>query len=273
MEVELRDPLQHVIAEKRQQLVADLQKELELFFKQIPAGVDRAAHIESRQMQWEMGAYRRYADEMISEGLALIARRFGDDPPVESLTWLSDALNGDFDRLSETLASNYKTFNAKPHFDLVAEKARKDVLARVGLLERRAMTVSNPPRGTAQREEPPVTVTNTVMHVSGGIHNSQVHQGSGVSHQQLTNAPIDVATLQSLLDDIRSGADELDLSNEQRSDLHADIDAATAQLKRSTPLVAVLRESLSSVRTILEGAAGGLLAERIGHFIATLPSQ
>jgi hypothetical protein len=124
---------------------------------------------------------------------------------------------------------------------------------------------------------PPIFVTQNYLHVET-MSQSQIQQGTVGSSQA---QQVDVDGLGELLAELRSLAAALDLNGEQRREYKADIGSAAAQLTSPRPNVPILRESLHSIRRILEGAAGAGVAaagpqiasalEHVGHALASLP--
>jgi hypothetical protein len=103
---------------------------------------------------------------------------------------------------------------------------------------------------------PPVV---NIMHVHTMV-NSQVQQGSHGSTQNVSITQSQVADLRSFVNELKQRLPELHLSAHARSVAEADIGTIEAQLASPTPKRGILKESLASVRTIMEGAAGSLVA-------------
>ena len=105
-----------------------------------------------------------------------------------------------------------------------------------------------------------------VTNFYGSVHNQQLQQGNQVAIQAGGN--IDSAALQTI---VRSASELLaSLKGDQAAELRAEIETLEAQSKSPKPKQSILRESLSSMRTILEGAAGGAagqLAVEIGKLL------
>lgn len=105
---------------------------------------------------------------------------------------------------------------------------------------------------------PPVNI----IHV-GSMVNSQILQGS---HGSTQNQHIDQSSrndIRAFVDEFRRRMPELQLSPEIQSEATADLTTIDAQLESPKPKPGILRESLQSLRTILEGAAGNAVASEI----------
>jgi hypothetical protein len=121
---------------------------------------------------------------------------------------------------------------------------------------------------------PPLVLAQTYINV-GTMNQSQIQQGTTGSTQWF--AAVDVDALRELVDDVRA----LELDPQHARDVEAELAKVEAQLDSPRPDRSVLREALSSTRTILEGAVGGGLAntahhipglvERLAHVLSSLP--
>lgn len=111
---------------------------------------------------------------------------------------------------------------------------------------------------------------NTTTNI-GEMHHSQVQQHS--SGLQTFNAS-DVKDLPGLLEAVASAINKIGLQTDQKRELEAELATLKAQLTSPRPKSGILREGLRSVKTILEGAAGNVLAsdllQRITPLLANL---
>jgi hypothetical protein len=123
---------------------------------------------------------------------------------------------------------------------------------------------------------PPQTVIGNYVHVEGSV-SGQMQVGTTNSTQ---STGVSVDELRALLDDVRALVDDPMLEPDESGELAADLTAVEAQLESPHPKNIILREGLSSARTVLEGvlargAAAGAeqlpgLIERIVHAIMLL---
>jgi len=97
----------------------------------------------------------------------------------------------------------------------------------------------------------------SVFHVAGSIVNSQVSAASPGSQQ--TGTFNNGASVREFLDAAVLLVQELNLGGEVEQDLLADIGSMERELDRPEPRQGVIREFGKSVRTVLEGAIGGLM--------------
>lgn len=104
-------------------------------------------------------------------------------------------------------------------------------------------------------------VTNNII---GEMHHSQLQQHAQHSSQTLS-AGFDVDALQALVKDLQEAATKLNLSPEQAQELAAELATLHSQSGSPKPKAGIIRESLASVRTIFEGAAGNMAASTVGE--------
>lgn len=99
--------------------------------------------------------------------------------------------------------------------------------------------------------------------VHGNVVGSQIQQGSPGASQE---GALDVSGLQEIQDIVRATREalpNLDLSNEERFDLEKDLDMVEREISRARPRQGLIREILTSVRTVVEAAAGNVAAQGI----------
>lgn len=112
---------------------------------------------------------------------------------------------------------------------------------------------------------PPVNIIN-IHHMEG----SQIQQGTVSSNQtgkfKLTNTP-DFNEFIRLLKEKRP---ELNLNEEDGSEINAEISTLESQIGSSRPKPGIIQESLLSIKRILEGAGGAIVAQQLLPFILSL---
>jgi len=114
-----------------------------------------------------------------------------------------------------------------------------------------------------------VTNTNNYTTNIGTIAgSSQIQQGTTSSAQNLENG-IDSQALLAFVDTIADQLDQMRLDDKQRAEMVAELGTVKAQAASSKPKVAVIKESLSTIRHIIEASAAHLLVSH-GPTIAAL---
>lgn len=97
-------------------------------------------------------------------------------------------------------------------------------------------------------------ITNNI----GSMHGSQIQQHS--SGNQTLNVNADLRDIAAFVSTLRASIDKLGLDQDSRKELLAEIATTHSQAESPRPKRAVIEESMRTIRTILEGAAGSVLA-------------
>jgi hypothetical protein len=97
----------------------------------------------------------------------------------------------------------------------------------------------------------------------GTMTNSAIQQGSNGATQTFALDESKVPDILSIVELVKSSISELNLEKTKENDMQAELDTISAQLKSSVPKKSILKESLHTVRNILEGAAGSMVAQAI----------
>jgi hypothetical protein len=105
-------------------------------------------------------------------------------------------------------------------------------------------------------------ITYNIKTLIGEINDSQLQQDTSNSNQTY-NKTVDLDTAKRLVSELEQRIAELQLSEPQEKELKADISCIQSQLNSPIPKVAIVKESLSSIRNIIEGAAGSALFQGI----------
>lgn len=106
---------------------------------------------------------------------------------------------------------------------------------------------------------PPTTPTAAGIHIQGSVYGSPMQANSPGAHQTVY-AGMNLANVHDFLKEIEQAAPTLNLPTQEAQELTAEIATIRAQLQSPKPKSEIIRESLRSVRTILEGAGGGMVA-------------
>ncbi len=106
------------------------------------------------------------------------------------------------------------------------------------------------------------TATHNVTNFYGAVSGVQVQQAGSNAIQLSTTLP-DPEALGAFLEQIRAETPKLGLSTELQAELVAEADTLEIQARSPRPKPTIIKESLRSVRTILEGAAGGAAGQAL----------
>jgi hypothetical protein len=96
----------------------------------------------------------------------------------------------------------------------------------------------------------------------GSMHDSQLQHGTQNSTQTYTKT-LDLDAVAKVIGELRSRLDEAGLEPNEASQIKSDIACVESQLAAPTPNVGVIKESLRSVRAILEGIASSAVFQGI----------
>lgn len=105
-------------------------------------------------------------------------------------------------------------------------------------------------------------VTYQITNNIGSMSNSQLQQHSNNS-SQATTASLDTAQLLAFLCELTSSITKLPLIASDQAELQAEINTIKSQAESPKPKTSILQESFKSIRAILEGAAGNVLASEL----------
>jgi hypothetical protein len=126
------------------------------------------------------------------------------------------------------------------------------------------MTFSEAEKEAATAEAP------NIAHYIHQVINSQVQLGGRHAVMNVEIRPLDPAVVKEVIQALKRDANLATLEVSQRSELMAEIGTVEAQLGSSKPKEVIIREGLSSIRNILEGAVGSALAAGILPRLASL---
>jgi hypothetical protein len=104
----------------------------------------------------------------------------------------------------------------------------------------------------------------------GQMIGSPIQQASPGVEQVITINEHKYEELQKVMQSLRGFIDNLGLSLQQKSDLKAEIQTIEGQMTSSKPKSLVMTQCLDSIRNILEGAAGNVLASVLLSKIGSL---
>lgn len=100
---------------------------------------------------------------------------------------------------------------------------------------------------------------------------SQIQQGSPGATQSLTVvSQSDIEGLEAFINSLKQSVDQLELDEDQRAELEADIQTIEAQIASPKPKQEVLRPGLESIGRILEGSASAAVASPLTATVTAL---
>jgi len=105
-------------------------------------------------------------------------------------------------------------------------------------------------------------VTYQITNNIGSMQNSQLQQDSAGAHQT-QNISQSGTEISDFIKELKASIPNLELSQEKCSELESDVFSIENQLSSPNPKSVIIVESLNSVRNILEGTAGSILATEL----------
>lgn len=104
----------------------------------------------------------------------------------------------------------------------------------------------------------------------GQMMNSNIQQGTTESNQTLNVTTDSLDQIKGFLEQLSQSVDELRLREDARSELSSELATLEAQVSSPKPKPTILRESLSSIKRILEAAVGSAIGAELATKIPVL---
>lgn len=95
----------------------------------------------------------------------------------------------------------------------------------------------------------------------GEVTGAQIQQGTSESEQNLDMQNISIETVGSFITNLKNKLNGIALAEQAEKELEAEIATVEIQMASPKPKAKIIKESLGSIRRILEGASGGALAQ------------
>lgn len=112
---------------------------------------------------------------------------------------------------------------------------------------------------------PPVNIIN-IKYMEG----SQIQQGTIDSIQKGTFLIENENQLTEFIELLKTKLHELEISGDDESEIEADVSTIEAQIKSSRPKAGIVKECLLSIKRILEGASGAIIANELLKYLLPL---
>jgi len=123
---------------------------------------------------------------------------------------------------------------------------------------------------TAQEKEAASKSPQHITNFYGPVHSPQIQQGTEQSMQISAKLEIDLERVAEFVGELRDTFAALDLQEGTSDEAKAEMTTIEAQLGSPKPKASIVRQSLSSIRAILEGAGGGAAAHLLVELGKTL---
>lgn len=99
-----------------------------------------------------------------------------------------------------------------------------------------------------------------VTNFYGNVCGSQIQLGTEDSKQEIGTVSINTESIQEFVNLLKSNVDEIKLSGDDKAELDAEVITIESQVKSPKPKDSIIKDSLGTVRRILEGASGSVVA-------------
>ena len=106
-----------------------------------------------------------------------------------------------------------------------------------------------------------IAAKETEYHITnfyGPVENSQIQQHTTNSNQRISKTISDIQTISNFINEVREKVNQIDLKPVDRKELESELVSVEAQVKSPKPKTLIIKEGLKSIRSILEGAGGGV---------------
>jgi hypothetical protein len=127
--------------------------------------------------------------------------------------------------------------------------------------------------GMSFSEQEKIVATKSSYFVNnfyGSVSGSQIQQESTNSNQTLTINESNKTDINRVLDEIESHIDELQLEHIIHEELMAELATMRSQMQSPKPKMPIIGESLRTIRNIVEGCTGSLIASGIIHQVGQI---
>lgn len=114
---------------------------------------------------------------------------------------------------------------------------------------------------TTDEQEKALHTPQSVNNFYGPVQSAQIQQHSPEAVQIASTVPFDAAAIRDFLDAMRKHAETLHLDPLRQRELYAELRTVEVQLESPKPKRSILKESLSTLRAILEGAGSEVAAQ------------
>lgn len=121
-----------------------------------------------------------------------------------------------------------------------------------------------------EEKEKAQSITYNIKNYIQGAVQSQIQIESVASTQNFVVTQFELSRLKEVIQALRDSEGEIDLEENAKAELAAEIQTLEAQAASPKPKTSIIRESLLSVKSILEGAAGSLVASGLLNQIGKL---
>jgi AbiTii len=196
--------------------------------------------------------------------------------PISEIEYL---MNGDFRTLAiplpqgqQNMLSDY--FNEPTQFQLEISESQlvrvKDTVRNIILewsLKLEEDGIMGEGLSFSEKEKQEASKQNyNINNFYGNASGIQIQQNSPNSTQTMTNG-VDVGQIADIVAKLKENLNQIGLPAEQQAVVQSEVETISAELVSPQPQPSVMKKSLQSIRTVLEGAGGNLAASGLMFLI------
>ncbi len=201
----------------------------------------------------------RFSQREIMNSVGEIEKTVGEDEKAGELT-MSFSKSTENALMQATGAPTPPTFiMTRGQLYGILESVRNAVLAWALDLEKNGVLGEGMTFSAKEKTTTGQTTYNIGTYIDK-MDQSQIQQDTLNSIQSLSVSQLDLEKIEELIEALGVNIEQIGVDNDRMSELVADVQTIKAQLSGSNPKPSIIRESLRSIRTVLEGAASSVLA-------------
>lgn len=188
----------------------------------------------------------------------------------------SSAFRIQFDPSVEKVLMDAINFRLQPFLHVSSSELRKiiDAVRNIVLewtlkLEQDGIVGEGMSFSKEEKKKAEAVTYNTINYIKAASH-SQIQIDTADSTQRLCVTQFDISELEKVVQEIKEAMPNIEIENTIKYELIAEMETLESQVKSPKPKMSIIGEALSSVRNILEGTAGSLVATGILHHVDKL---
>lgn len=155
-----------------------------------------------------------------------------------------------------SLSSPPVLFVSSARLPSILDTVRTRILEWALQLEEQGIIGENLSFSTAEKE----AASNVNIHI-GTMNHSQIQANAKNSSQSIQAIQIDPKALKGFIKNLEDAIPQLSLDTQSSSELKSELATIKAQAESPKPKQGILKETIQSIKTILEGTAAGVLTE------------
>lgn len=173
-------------------------------------------------------------------------------------------------RKAVNINTEFSLFIDQSAFSRIVDTVRNTVLTWALKLEEDGVLGEGLSFSNAEKETAAQSYYFNINNFFSEVKDTQVQQATGSSSKQNASKTIDLEGLSTLVGHLKKNLDNLGLEKDQKEEVLSDLVTIESQVGSPKPKQNIIRESLKSIRSILEGAGGGAAAQLLIEIVKML---